>query len=318
MRTESSSLDRDDLAQVGEILAGFLIVDGLGDQLHLGEALVGVKRPLRIGEIGIGHGHGDEGIPDLLGAHAAEDGSGEMPGSPGTGSSREASRCRPWSCRRCAGRLEIVVERDDEVLEVVHERGVGRDGVVLEVSAGSIRPSPKARFQRRFAMTFEKRGFLRGSEPVGEGVDGMGAFADDGLLAEQGRRGHDGQGGGVVILVVLGQSEGTIGGVHIVERTGKGSPRRPCARLRPRRRRGWPRPASSPCRSCRLSALRARGGGPLIPREFHGLFRHGVAVRAGHAVGEGGEVVVIHLRPGVEGMVWHWAQTIWVRERPGW
>ena len=161
----------------------------------------------------------------------------------------------------------------------------------------------------------EARVFGRG-EPVTEGMDGMAALAEGRVGSERRRGVHDGEGAGIVVLVVFGQAQGAIALEDVVKAQRKEDLGRGPAQGRVVAFAGVTVPGHHDrlsgagvggltfafrfCFSLALSFPLAVG---TAAGELHRFLHDGVIAGSHHAVGEGGEMVVVHLRPRVEGVI---------------
>ncbi len=327
------------LQHLGEFLLAALLEGGVdaADPLHGGELV----RDAGAVAVGVGQGEGDDGIPDLLGAHAAEHRAGEvvvlahdhLPLVRG-------ALIGPGVVEHLLEFSHVVAEVLHQVLEageqfgVGHRRGVGELVDRLEDAvAEDALPEPVG------DDAGEGRVVLRG-HPGGVGVDGaVVELRQVDLRAEHGARRHRLVGLGVVVLVVVGELQGPLdfGGADVAERIVDVVQRRPCRGPVPlvgivgldgsHRRRAELAVVHLMAGEVGLVAFRIgddaleprHAGDPGKARDPGGLGEDPVSLLADplldrlavlrevlpgvHSVGERGHLVVVHLRPFVEGMV---------------
>jgi len=131
-------------------------------------------------------------------------------------------------------------------------------------------------------MTLVKRGFSGEVSYSPKATTGI-ALAENGFVPEKGGGRHHGERIDIVIVIIGREAEGPGGHVDIVE-----------AQRKEHFRGGF------------FEAFFLIGDG-LFPfailQDGEGLLQHGMVVRPDQAVGKGGEMVIVHLRHGVEGVI---------------
>ena len=190
----------------GDDAFGAFFFDGGEEHGEVVEVLVEALVVVVDGAVEVALGEGDDAVPDLFGAHAAEHGAGEVGGLTesdflgaghaliGIGIVEDAEEG-----------LEGVLFLDHELGEVVHERGVGGDGGVGHFIDGFDEAETEDFFPHAVGDDGGEAGVFGAGHPVGESFDAGLAFFGFGFMAEEGA-GFDGVAGfGVVVFVVVGE-----------------------------------------------------------------------------------------------------------------
>ncbi len=158
------------------------------------------------GAVEVAVGEGDDAVPDLFGAHAPEQGAGEVGGFTesdflGAGHALVGVRV----VEDAEEGLEGVLFLDHELSEVVHESGVGGHGGVGHFVDGFDEAETEDFFPHAIGDDGGEAGVFGAGHPFGESFDAGLAFFGFGFMAEEGA-GFDGVARfGVVVFVVVGE-----------------------------------------------------------------------------------------------------------------
>jgi hypothetical protein len=255
------------------------------------------------GSVGGGLVEGDHAVPDLLGAHAAEEGAGEVVNLAefdvlGVGFTLVGLRIEDGAQEG----LHVVIGGLHRFFEESHELGIARHGAVGDFIDGFDDALAHELFPQAVGDDGGEARVVLARHPAGVGSDGLGAVLHDlAVLAEGG--GDEGLdllvGLGVGVLIVVRQQQGLFArliqhGVVAQRAEDFGHGAADVLALDALRQAEF-------CNGTTVTIALVLGRAAAI----NGLGQEGIgeAVAAGHAVGVGRHLVVVHLRPFIERVV---------------
>ena len=190
----------------GDDAFGAFFFDGGEEHGEVVEVLVEALVVGVDGAVEVAVGEGDDAVPDLFGAHAAEHGAGEVGGfteSDFLGAGHALVGVRVVEDAKEG--LEGVFFLDHELGEVVHESGVRGDGGVGHFIDGFDESEAEDFFPHAVGDDRGEAGVFGAGHPVGEGFDTGLAFFGFGFMAEEGACFDGVAWFGVVVFVVVGE-----------------------------------------------------------------------------------------------------------------